>query len=661
MSKFYFSFILLFVFFANAQKKQGQALVDSLLVELPKVKEDTTKTIVFNQLSHGLLYINQELSLKYCEKAFYLSKKINYREGIAYSYLNKGIYYTMISDFNNAFHYFNSALKYTKNIKTIRTLYSEMAIAYDYQANYSMALEYNNKALKILESLNHNEDAITNTLTNIGIIYFELENYTKSLEYYNKAFEMNKKVNSNTNNASIYCNSGFCYSNLKQYNSAIENFKKAIIIAEKEKNQSLLSYCLGGLGSVYFKKKEYDLAIKNLEESIKISNLLGDQYSVATNLNEIANVNLELAKSENNPIKRQELLSKTELTLQKSRTINIKTNSLKDLYNNYNLLSEVQHLQGRDKEAYENHKLYTLYKDSIYNETNKETIKNLEDKRTIEIKEKENQLDKIKLQTKEKQKWYLIGGIFLLGIIGGLLFYQNRNRKKTNEKLQLLNSELDKANKIKARFFAILNHDLRSPVYNLIHFLQLQKESPELLDYETKKNIENSTLAGAENLLVSMEDMLLWSKGQMENFKPKFENISVNKLFEDTQKHFNSEEKIKIIFENPQNIELNTDENYLKTIMRNLTGNAIKALHNRNDGQIIWKAYQKNNQNYLIISDNGSGANSEQLKALYDENEVVGIKSGLGLHLIRDIAKSINCEISVDSKINSGTIVTLKL
>src|SRR5690606_27639201 len=98
---------------------------------------------------------------------------------------------------------------------------------------------------------------------------------------------------------------------------------------------------------------------------------------------------------------------------------------------------------------------------------------------------------------------------------GILLYRQSRNRKKNNLHLLSLNQQLDQANKVKARFFSILNHDLRRPVYNLIHFLQLQKESPELLDAGSKERIENQTLQSAENLLASMEDLLLWSKGQM--------------------------------------------------------------------------------------------------------------------------------------------------
>jgi len=80
-----------------------------------------------------------------------------------------------------------------------------------------------------------------------------------------------------------------------------------------------------------------------------------------------------------------------------------------------------------------------------------------------------------------------------------------------------------------------------------------------------------------------------------------------------------------------------------------------------NNPKIIWKAWQENGQVYISITDNGPGVTLQQFKALYDEKEVVGIKTGLGLHLIRDLAKAIDCEILVDTKANEGTTITLKL
>nr|WP_321539970.1 HAMP domain-containing sensor histidine kinase [Flavobacterium piscinae] len=188
-----------------------------------------------------------------------------------------------------------------------------------------------------------------------------------------------------------------------------------------------------------------------------------------------------------------------------------------------------------------------------------------------------------------------------------LLLYENQKRKKVNQKLMFLNNELDQANKAKARFFSILNHDLRGPVANLIFFLQLQKESPEMLDEESIKRMQDKTMHGAENLLHSMEDILQWSKSQMENFKPQPSQVSVNSLFEDTQKHFLSTEQIRIEFENPNNLKLFTDENYLKTILRNLTGNAIKALEGIENPTIKWKAWQSNNQTFCPLQTMGKG------------------------------------------------------
>ena len=140
----------------------------------------------------------------------------------------------------------------------------------------------------------------------------------------------------------------------------------------------------------------------------------------------------------------------------------------------------------------------------------------------------------------------------------------------------------------------------------------------------------------------------------MENFAPQMEELEVQKLFSDISNHFGSEENISIIFENKENIKFKTDANYVKTIMRNLTGNAVKALKNRPNAEIIWKAWQSNGKSFLSITDNGTGVSQNDLKALYDETQVTGLKSGLGLHLIRDLSKAINCKVTLNQEHTNG-------
>ena len=145
----------------------------------------------------------------------------------------------------------------------------------------------------------------------------------------------------------------------------------------------------------------------------------------------------------------------------------------------------------------------------------------------------------------------------------------------------------------------------------------------------------------------------------MENFKPQPRNIAVSSIFTDLEKHFSSVENVRIIFENPDDVRIFTDEHYLKTILRNLTGNAIKALEKTPNATVVINACQSEEKIKISVADNGPGGTMEKFRALYDENEVVGIKTGLGLHLIRDLAKAIDCRISVDTQQQSGTVFTL--
>jgi len=76
---------------------------------------------------------------------------------------------------------------------------------------------------------------------------------------------------------------------------------------------------------------------------------------------------------------------------------------------------------------------------------------------------------------------------------------------------------------------------------------------------------------------------------------------------------------------------------------------------------IVWKAWEKDGKQYLSLTDNGPGATDQQLQALYDGSLPVGIKSGLGLHLVRDLARAISCAVTVRSAPGEGTEFQLNL
>ncbi len=670
MRQLLLSTVLLLSVFAMAQKTY-QSQIDSMLVILPKMKNDTSKVNLLNEIAYGYRKTNPDSGLKYGNEALLLSEKLKFNDGIALSLRSISTCQLNGSDFEKPIKNLNRALQLTSNKKILMLLYRGLSMAYTYQNKNPEGLKYGNIALKLSEEL-HDKKAEAIALTNIGLIYFKLVDDKKALIYYEKSLKINEKLNDKSILTSNYINIGLSHSNMGNYQKAITFYDKALDLCNQTGNITSKGTLLDAKSQNYLYMKDFANAEIFAKQSLEINQQTENQNLIASNLYALAEVFLQKARVEKNQTTKSNFLNVAAQNINQSTVIKKELGSIELIAVNYETLSEIQKMQGNYKAALESYEQFKNYNDSIYNQGNKETVKNLEDQRTIDLAQRQIKINKLTLEAKEKQKWLFVAGIGFLVIIGGLLFYQSRKRKQINLKLEILNKnldtknlELDQANQIKTRFFSILNHDLRSPLYNLIHFLHLQKENPELLDESSKKRIEDRTISSAENLLVSMEDMLLWSKGQMENFKPQPKNLFVEQLFNDTKKVFSGYLKITFEYHNPENIAIFTDENYLKTIVRNLTSNAINAFTTTQNPTIVWKAWQKPASNgekaktFMSITDNGPGASKENFKALYDDTEVIGIKSGLGLHLIRDLAKAIDCEVTVESKVGEGTTFVL--
>jgi len=603
-----------------------------------------------NQYQKAL--VNFENAWKYAHKAKHLKN-----ETTALMRLNY-VYYSVqdTAKAKSLLKYIKKVLDTTKNVNTKSVLNGSIAEYYQNNSEYETFINYQLKAIsykKLLKKSIANEENIGISYLQIGSAYTKMKQFPKAIEYFN---EVKPYLKNSPYVMAYLCNYYLhSYVALKQKDSIRKYFnlvysyptaKDSLFINLSFANRSMSEFYAGQHNI----NKAYDFARKSVSFAEK-SNDPDIIMEANTNYGKVLNEKGEHKKA-------IEVLKKaSEKALKYDKESFVMIN--KKLSQSYAAL-------GQWKEAFYYNEIYSKNNDEMMAQSAKQSIATAEARfqnktKAQEIKtlSTENDFKNIQIEDARQQRIFLISGIALVCIIGLLVLKQSRSRKKTNLKLQALNQELDEANKIKARFFSILNHDLRSPISNLIHFLHLQKENPELIDEETAIRMQHKITTGAENLLSSMEDILLWSKGQMENFKPQFRKTEIGVLFEETEKHFSSIENIEIVFENPDNIILETDENYLKTIIRNLTGNAIKALDKTPNAKIVWKAWEENDKNYISITDNGPGGTQEKFKALYNDSEVIGIKSGLGLHLIRDLATAINCKIEVCSKPDAGATFTL--
>lgn len=148
--------------------------------------------------------------------------------------------------------------------------------------------------------------------------------------------------------------------------------------------------------------------------------------------------------------------------------------------------------------------------------------------------------------------------------------------------------------------------------------------------------------------------------------QPKFQLVSVNELVDQIQLLLRKEfEEQHIHFSrevNPANLAVMMDAELIQQVLINLLKNAIQALEESEDKEIVLHSYQDENGNkYLVVKDNGSGIDEEALSKIFIPFFTTKKKgSGIGLSLSRQIMRQHSGSISVKSKLGVGTEFTLR-
>jgi signal transduction histidine kinase len=255
----------------------------------------------------------------------------------------------------------------------------------------------------------------------------------------------------------------------------------------------------------------------------------------------------------------------------------------------------------------------------------------------------------LELKQASNTRKILILGLISLGIFSLLLYFIYRNKEKLNkllnqrnQQLDELNNELSIANDTKAKLFGVISHDLRSPVSSIVQLLHLQKENPEHFNSELQNQYNERLNKASENVLETMEDLLLWSKSQMNNFTPQYKKIKIAPLLFQEAELF--EEQIK---EKELHININvspeishcTDENFIIVILRNLIQNTIKQCDNK--ATIIINA----DVNTITITNPSGNKNAADLNSILQQTQISSKYSGLGLQIVKDLATRLGIKI----------------
>jgi signal transduction histidine kinase len=558
----------------------------------------------------------------------------------------------------------------------------EKAKLYSLEGNVYMALNDFAKsqksfyeALNLLEKEN-SDDAkkmLANIYYNLGELYAAQNDVTNNILYRTKALDIAQQLNDVVLRVKSLDALATTYIIVGDSTKALQAANDALFLSESITDKSIVAKSHITLGKAQAQTGNIGAAIANIEKAIEIGNTTFDNKIIAEAKLSLGDIYLQKTKSTQALTFYREALDAALATNNRL----LEKNTYEKLY---------QYFDKKDDTGYAHLYLKKLIaaRDSLNTEEQAKQIIINKIRYDAEKKEVENQVllakqleDKMIIQRQRMGNILLFLVILALGI-GGYFLYRSLKDKKqnnlvlekevekrtkelqsSNEDLLNSNKQLEQSNNELERFAYIASHDLKSPLRNIISFLNLIQRK--LRGYEDNDLHEYLRFAteNAKQMHVLIQDVLEFSKVDAEPLIKK-ERINLNESMmlvvqnlQETMKETNAE----IIVEQMPVVHANSV--HMLQLMQNLIGNGIK--YNKNHFPKVEVSHnQVNGHHIFAIKDNGIGISKEyhdqifeMFKRLHTRDEYKG--TGIGLAICKKIVNSFGGRIWLDSEENNGT------
>lgn len=485
----------------------------------------------------------------------------------------------------------------------------------------------------------------------MGDSYSMSGDHNNSIAFYNKGIKIAREGNDSIRLATALLNAGDEFFNYESYDSALAYFEESGIIFEAKDYLIGKAYNLGNAGMVHASLGNHALAERNMTEATRVLTELEDYYPIAVYDTYMADI--YLAKGD---------MDRAIEYAMRSFDVSV-ANGLKDQIKEGALkLSQLYEQDGNTKEAFDFLRIHTNYRDSLNRE---ETIRDIADLRTeFEVSQKQIEVDLLNQQKRNQQTIAIaLAVILVLSTVLLVTVYRNSQRKMR------LNKELAALNETKDKFFGIISHDLRGPVSAFNGISRIIRMHLKRKDYDELETMTDHIDHSAKSLSELLDNLLGWAVQQQGQVPYNPEKVSLNELTGTIKEVFESvaaSKGIEIQFDVSDELMLWADRNSTMTILRNLTGNALKFTPE--GGKISISGKQVSDYIDIEIKDTGVGIPDDKLDTLFQPSAkksthgTSGEKGlGLGLQLVWEFVQMNNGEISVESSKDGGATFTVRL
>lgn len=408
--------------------------IDSISTRIEQTEESVDKVDLMLELSKAYFNTNLEKAINVARQAQKLSLKLNYSEGLAYSYKNEGIAHYFKGDYLQASELWLLSLEVFVSIDDkvgIANMLSNIGAIYYNQGDYNNALDYYLKSLKVSEEIQDTLRILT-ALTNIGAVYTDNPlNHDQALDYCMRALSLSEAIQENNAIATVSINMGEIYFARQEHDAALKYFNRSLEVMEGSDG---VVFTMVSISKIYLNEKDYQKALAILNEALEIADSLNAKPNIVNALTAKAEV-YRLLKSNERAI----------TLFKKSAVLAKEIEAIKDLQKAYMGLSNVYYNIQKFDSAYKYQELMMFAKDSLFTSETQKILKNqmfnfqIEKKQNeINLLKKDQELKDLDLKRQKVIKNLIMAGFFSVIIFLVVVVFQKNRISKEKERSEEL-------------------------------------------------------------------------------------------------------------------------------------------------------------------------------------------------------------------------------